>query len=150
MLNILFNFLNNLFKSCILTLKGADILSEFSKRLVNLRESHDWSKTYVANHIGLNSMQTYANWEYGRSEPDQESTKRLANLFDVSIDYLLGNNQTPKWATSKDVLDLKDFLDGNVGMAYDGEGLTKEELERVNIALTQIFWDKRKQERRGK
>ena len=40
-------------------------MSEFSERLTNLRERKGWSKTYVAKTIGLSSMQTYANWEYG-------------------------------------------------------------------------------------
>lgn len=120
------------------------------KRLSNLREAKGWTKTYVAKKIGLNSLARYANYEYGTREPDNELLVKLANLYDVSTDYLLGNNETPKWATKKDVLDLKEFLDGNVGMAYDGEGLTKEELERVNIALTQIFWEKRKHDRKEK
>jgi transcriptional regulator with XRE-family HTH domain len=71
-------------------------MSEFSNRLVNLRESHDWSKTYVASHIGLKNMQTYANWEYGKSEPDQDMLKELANLYDVSVDFLIGNKQSGK------------------------------------------------------
>lgn len=119
-------------------------MSKFSDRLTNLRESHDWSKTYVAEHIGLKNMQNYANWEYGKSEPDQEMLKKLAGLFGVSVDYLLSNETVPSWATSADVTDLKDFLDGNVNMAYNGEDLTAEETERLRLALSQIFWDKRK------
>ena len=65
-------------------------MSDFSTRLSALREQKGWSKTYVAKQIGLTSMQTYANYEYGRREPDFETTKKLANLFNVSTDYLLG------------------------------------------------------------
>lgn len=95
-------------------------------------------------------MQTYANWEYGKSEPDQDSTKRLANLFDVSIDYLLGNNQTPKWATKQDTLDFKEFMDGNLNpaMSYDGEDLTHDQYKRLQNALIQVFWDEREKERK--
>ena len=71
-------------------------MSEFSERLTNLRENKGWSKTYVAKTIGLSSMQTYANWEYGRTEPDFETTKKLANLFNVSTDYLLGRKTSDK------------------------------------------------------
>lgn len=56
-------------------------MSDFSTRLSALREQKGWSKTYVAKQIGLTSMQTYANYEYGRREPDFETTKKLANLF---------------------------------------------------------------------
>ena len=130
-------------------IKGVDDLSEFSKRLINLRESHDWSKTYVASHIGLKNMQTYANWEYGKSEPDQRSTIKLANLFDVSTDYLLGNNEAPVWSTQKDIFDLGTFLDRNLkGAFFDGDELTENQKDKLKIALTQIFWDQLKKERR--
>ena len=49
-------------------------MSEFSKRLTGLRENKGWSKTYVAKAIGLSSMQTYANWEYGRTEAEEIET----------------------------------------------------------------------------
>ena len=54
-------------------------MSEFSKRLTGLRENKGWSKTYVAKAIGLSSMQTYANWEYGRTEPDFQMLNKIAN-----------------------------------------------------------------------
>lgn len=65
-------------------------MSKFGDRLTNLRENRGWSKTYVAKAIGLSSMQTYANYEYGRREPDFETVDKLANLFNVSTDFLLG------------------------------------------------------------
>lgn len=65
-------------------------MTAFSERLISLREARGWSKTYVANHLGLKNMQTYANYEYGRREPDLETTTKLAKLFNVSTDYLLG------------------------------------------------------------
>ena len=69
-------------------------MSEFGERLTNLRESRGWSKTYVAKAIGLSSMQTYANYEYGRREPDFNTVNKLASLFDVSADYLLGRKSS--------------------------------------------------------
>lgn len=69
-------------------------MPEFGERLTNLRESRGWSKTYVAKAIGLSSMQTYANYEYGRREPDFNTVNKLASLFDVSADYLLGRKSS--------------------------------------------------------
>ncbi|MCM1234600.1 MAG: helix-turn-helix transcriptional regulator [Ruminococcus flavefaciens] len=69
-------------------------MSEFSERLSNLREEKGWSKTYVAKAVGLKSMQTYANWEYGRTEPDFEMATKLANLFNTTTDYLLSGKQS--------------------------------------------------------
>lgn len=85
-------------------------MSEFSNRLTDLREEKGWSKTYVAKSIGLKSMQTYANWEYGRTEPDFEMTTKLAELFNVTTDYLLGRTPTPQF-TRRDERDVQKTLE---------------------------------------
>lgn len=43
----------------------------------------------VAKQIGL-SRARYSHYENGRSEPDNEMLQKLANYFNVSVDYLLG------------------------------------------------------------
>ncbi|KAF0340620.1 helix-turn-helix domain-containing protein [Pediococcus acidilactici] len=108
-------------------------MSVFTDRLINLRESHDWSKTYVANHIGLKNMQTYANWEYGRSEPDQQMLINLANLFDVTVDYLLGRTKDP----NEEVLaaahlnkDLKDMTEEQKQAIFDFIEFQKKRIDR--------------------
>lgn len=69
-------------------------MSDFSERLTSLREEKGWSKTYTSKLIGLKSMQTYANWEYGRTEPDFEMLSKIASVFDVSTDYLLNGKES--------------------------------------------------------
>lgn len=125
-------------------------MSEFSNKITNLRENKGWSKTYVAKAVGLNNLQTYANYEYGIREPDQETIVRLANLYNVTTDYLLGNESTPKWAEKSDVLELHDFLNSNAGMAFEGVNLSSEQKQRVNEILTQVFWDEIKKEKNKK
>lgn len=63
-------------------------MSKFSQRLAALRESRGWTKTYLAKRLGV-KMQTYANYEYGRREPDFETLTKIASIFNVSTDYLL-------------------------------------------------------------
>ena len=94
-------------------------MSEFSNRLQALREEKGWSKTYVANKLGLARMQVYANYEYGTREPDFDTVKKLADLFSVSTDYLLGRPEE-----KKDERDLS--IDEALGliMSYDGKPVT--------------------------
>lgn len=115
-------------------------------RIMKLREENSVSQEKLSEYLKIDRT-SLSRLENGKRKISADEVKMVANYFNVSTDYILGNENTPKWATQKDVLDLKDFLDGNVGMAYDGEGLTKDEIERVNIALTQIFWEKRKQQK---
>lgn len=38
---------------------------------------------------------TVSGWEVGRREPDFESLKRMSDIFDCSIDELLGQKEKP-------------------------------------------------------
>ena len=44
-------------------------MSVFGNRLKTMRENAGWTKTYVANRLHL-PLTTYANYEYGKREPD--------------------------------------------------------------------------------
>lgn len=119
----------------------------FSNTLKKLRSKTHRTQKEIAKALGV-APTTYASWEQGKREPDQAATIRIADYFDVTLDYLYGRNETPQWAKQKDTIDLKSFLDKNlVGAFYDGDELTDEQRDKLKIALTQIFWDQRKKER---
>lgn len=117
----------------------------FSNRLKELRSNKHRTQKEIAKDLGV-APTTYASWEQGKREPDQSATLKIANYYGVTLDYLYGRNQTPEWATKKDTLELRNFIDQNSegGMTFDGDDLTKEEKEKVEIAMTQIFWEKLK------
>ncbi len=104
-------------------------MTAFSERLISLREARGWSKTYVANHLGLKNMQTYANYEYGRREPDLETTTKLAKLFNVSTDYLLGRD--PK----EDDLKTADLADDDTIFTFEGKPIPEQDLEYMKRLL---------------
>ncbi|MCD8040787.1 MAG: helix-turn-helix domain-containing protein [Clostridia bacterium] len=39
------------------------------------------------------SQPSYIRYENGTSEPSQENLVKIANIFDVSVDYLLGRKE---------------------------------------------------------
>ena len=57
-------------------------------RMRELRSKHNWSMKYIAYYIGV-SIQTISNWEKGETEPDLKSLVKLAELYNVTLDYLL-------------------------------------------------------------
>lgn len=63
-------------------------------------------------------------WELGVSEPTNDSLVALAEIFDVSTDYLLGRDTPPP--------PNNDALDG-ISAAFSGglEGLSQEDLDDV-------------------
>ncbi|WP_029277537.1 helix-turn-helix domain-containing protein [Carnobacterium jeotgali] len=109
-------------------------------RLRDLRAETGLNQEEVAKKLGIGRT-TYAMYEQGNREPDNDTLIEIAELFNVSIDYLLGRD-VPRWANQSDILDLYKMLDSNVNMAYGGENLTEEEKQRVKDILTGIFWEK--------
>ena len=61
-------------------------------RLKKLRMNNRLSQKGLADKLGV-SQQTVASWETGRTEPSNEFLNSIAKLFDVSTDYLLGNEE---------------------------------------------------------
>lgn len=62
--------------------------------LKDARLAKQMTQTEVANFIGL-SQGAYSNWERGETKIDSLSLTRLAELFEVSVDYLIGKTDTP-------------------------------------------------------
>lgn len=93
------------------------------KRLENLRERNGWTKTYVAKKLKLKNMATYANWEYGTREPDNQSLLDLAYLYDVTVDYLLNGSNSSKSDNNNPPEDLDEMLDE--AMSFNGKPLTE-------------------------
>ena len=61
----------------------------FSERLKELRLEKDLSQKEVADLVHVNRV-TYTNWETGKREPSFENLVKLADLLDVSLDWLFG------------------------------------------------------------
>lgn len=111
-------------------------MSVFSKKLTNLREAKNWSKTYVAKQLGLSSMQTYANWEYGRTEPDFSNVSKLADLFGVTTDYLLGRPEKSHHVSDED---LEIALDR--AHSFSGKPLSDHDRKVAKDVLRSLFQD---------
>ena len=80
---------------------------------------------------------TVSNWETGRHEPDQDALCAMSKIFNVSIDYILGNTDTKKAFTTEEVNALPEAQ----ALREVMESLSLEDRQRVlefgrNLALT--------------
>ena len=62
----------------------------FAERLKSLRKEQNLTQQKIAEKLNI-SRGSYAQWEAQRTQPSSKSLETLANFFDVSTDYLLGN-----------------------------------------------------------
>lgn len=66
----------------------------FSERLKNLRKTRMIPQKYIAEYLGI-SVSAYQYYEAGKNEPSIARLIMLADLFNVSIDYLVGRTENP-------------------------------------------------------
>ena len=64
-------------------------------RIRDVREDHDWTQAYVAKMLNV-TQACYARYELGQRDIPLELLIRLSQIYDTSIDYLLGQTNNPK------------------------------------------------------
>jgi len=69
-------------------------MSEFCKILESLKSQKKILQKDVAKSIGI-SLRNYQRYEHGEREPSMSTLIALADLFDVSLDYLVGRTDNP-------------------------------------------------------
>ena len=79
----------------------------FKDKLKFLRQHQELTQAEVAKQIKIDNT-TYCRYEKGIYQPDFDTLKRIANFFDVSIDYLLENDNII--SNDEDVVDFNSFI----------------------------------------
>ena len=64
-------------------------------RLKELRQEKKLTQQEIANKIGV-TKRTYIYWEKGERQIKPDKAQQLANIFGVSVGYLLGYDEVPK------------------------------------------------------
>lgn len=61
----------------------------FGNKIKDLRENKKITQAELAKILDV-SPSTIGMWEQNRRTPDAESLKKISNVFNVSVDYILG------------------------------------------------------------
>lgn len=107
------------------------------ERLKKLRKEKRWTLKEVAAKLGLSGHSTYSNWEYDRTEPDVEMLKKIADMYDVEVSYLLTGTTEIDYS-----YDLKELL-ADKELLWDGKKLTEEEKDRAINILNILLQNKK-------
>lgn len=94
-------------------------MSTLANRLKQARNDIGLTQKDVANRTGINRA-TLANWEIGRTEPDLDSLKLLAELYKIDVNTLLGSD-----IRELDVVDI--FQSKEIKLTAGGRPLTQEQ-----------------------
>ena len=83
-----------------------------SEKIQILRRDKEWSQDELAEKLNV-SRQSVSKWESGKALPDSEKILAMANLFDVSTDFLLKDEQEPVFVDDEKE-QTKDKTDGTL------------------------------------
>ena len=103
----------------------------FQKRIKNLRENENLSMQQLAEQMRVTKSRVNM-WENNGTVPRMDILVKLANYFNVTTDYLLGNDDVSKISNDNKKLG---YLQRNLGK------LNKKELEQAEGMLKAVFVD---------
>jgi transcriptional regulator with XRE-family HTH domain len=117
----------------------------FPLRLKALRIEHKLTQEELGTKINVSKV-SVSGYESGNRSPDMDTMLRIADVFDVSIDYLMDRSvqrKQPYYArTEKDERDIaKDLdrmlasLESNEALAFNGEPMDEETKRLFAISL---------------
>ena len=66
------------------------IAKQLGERIKELRQEKKWTQRDLGNALGFTAV-AIGSWEHGRTTPSMNSIKEIAKLFDVPVDYIVGN-----------------------------------------------------------
>ncbi|HEY8435897.1 MAG TPA: XRE family transcriptional regulator [Haloplasmataceae bacterium] len=100
------------------------------ERLVNLRKMHGYTQQKVAEALGI-SRGAYGNYETGKREPDTETLSALAELYGVSVDFLLGRTDNPAPPSTRRDIDRGTTIGKRLKQLREERQLTLRQLAQV-------------------
>lgn len=106
---------------------------KFAERLKTLRKQVKLTQAQIAEKLDI-SQQAYASWERGAKKPTQENLVKIAQILNVSVDYLVGNSEN-----TEDELDNIELL-----FRMNSKGLTNQEKEIFKKELIEFMEERKK------
>ena len=105
----------------------------FAERLKELRKQAHLTQVELAKRLGI-GQSSYADWERGKKKPTQENLVKIAQILNVSVDYLVGNSEN------------KDEDLDNIELLFrmNSKGLTDEEKEVFKKELIEVMEERKK------
>jgi transcriptional regulator with XRE-family HTH domain len=111
-------------------------MMNIGNRIAFLRDQRGLTQEELSSSLGI-SRAALSHYEKNRREPDTETLGKIADLFQVSLDYLVGRTSQSTTTLDADVRQFTDELEladdellERFALTIDGRKLTAEEARR--------------------
>lgn len=121
---------------------------EFKDVLYELRTKKHLSQAKLADQLGL-SAGTIGMYENGSRMPSREAQEKLADFFNVSLDYLMGRDSKSIYYLNPDTAAVAQdiFDDPDMRILFDAaQDASPEELKKAAEYLKFLKWGNRSNE----
>lgn len=108
---------------------------KYGNRIAKLRDERRLTQEELAGKVGI-TRAALSHYENNRREPDYDTIQKIADYFQVSIDYIMGRSSEPTLSDGK----VHDFIEQvelseqsaleKFELTIDGKPLTPEEARR--------------------
>lgn len=109
----------------------------FSEKFKKLRQSQGLTQVQMADKLEV-SPSAIGMYEQGRRKPDSDMLKKICQMFNVSLDYLLDVSVNCE-AEEKSVTDFIDeityTLKAQKGLMFNGKPITTRDKEKIAQAI---------------
>ncbi|PED36899.1 transcriptional regulator [Bacillus cereus] len=108
-------------------------------RLKKERERRKWSQKFVAEKIGITNT-VLSNYERDYRDPDTTTLGKLADLYEISTDELLGRSNNLSKKEERDIArdlekTLEELENSEDALMFDGEPIDDHTKEMIRISL---------------
>lgn len=113
----------------------------FSEMIKKIRKANGLTQVEFASIFNI-SNGTIAMWETNKRQPDYDMVVKIANYFNVSIDYLLGRADVP----NQNNIELNNKQENKVTLIGRGGRYFSYNISEQDIELVKQFLEKFDQE----
>ena len=107
-------------------------MKTFGQRLQQARNKKNMTQTVLANQIKVSSQKIISNWEKDVAKPEMDTLIIVAQILEVSIDWLLTGEEKERKVEGKISIAIEDFAEY---MQLKNEKLKKENDSLKNIEV---------------
>lgn len=109
-------------------------MATFAERLKAERKKNNINQTQLAENLYLDRS-SISKYESGKQIPETPTLEKLADFFDVSIDYLLGKTDIRNYDDNSSLNSINENLSANslktLAAHFDDEEFTEDDLDDI-------------------
>lgn len=119
-----------------------------SDRLKELRKENNMTQSDLGKILGVGKT-TISMYENGNSTPNDEIKLKIAEYFNISLDYLLGKSEIKNYTnldTPMSKIDkfVKENKINTLAAHFEGEEFTEDDLEDIENFIRYVISKKKK------